>query len=309
MKQTLLTTLLLLFTVIAGSAQEYNALIGKADSLYKAKDFTNSTKVYEQGFKLEQKNSSHLYNAACSAALAGEKKKALALLDLSVQKGWTYVNHLQQDADLNSLHGEPQWQELINKLQKRVDELEKNYDKPLQTQLLQILETDQKYRRLIDSVYKSYGMESGQMKEFWQIIHKQDSINLVGVKAILDKQGWVGPQKIGTQANQALFLVIQHSDQTTQEKYLPMMREAAKKGDAQPSDLALLEDRVALEQGRKQRYGSQIGTDEATGKPYVLPLEDPANVDKRRATVGLPPLDEYVQQFGFTWNVEEYIKQ
>ena len=309
MKQTLLYTLLLVFIAIAGSAQEYSALIGRADSLYKAKDFTNSVKVYEQSFKLEQNNYLHLYNAACSAALAGEKKKALALLDLSVQKGWTNINYLKQDIDLNPLHEEPQWQELVNKLQKRVDDLEKNYDKLLQIQLLQILETDQKYRRMTDSVYKSYGMDSRQMKELWQTIHEQDSINLVQVKAILDKQGWVGPRKIGAQANQALFLVIQHSDQATQDKYLPMMQEAVKKGDAQPSDLALLEDRIALGQGKKQLYGSQIGTNEATGKPYVLPLEDPANVDKRRAKVGLPPLNEYLKHFGFAWDAEEYIKQ
>jgi hypothetical protein len=42
---------------------------------------------------------------------------------------------------------------------------------------------------------------------------------------------------------------------------------------------------------------------------YVLPLEDPDNVDKRRQSVGLPPMAEYVQYFGLTWNVEEYKKQ
>jgi uncharacterized protein YfbU (UPF0304 family) len=284
-------------------------LIRRADSLYKAKDYQNSIKLYEQGFKLERRNYMHLYNAACSAALAGQKKKALAMLDESVQQGWTNITHLKQDADLTSLHGERQWQEVVDKLQKRVNEVEKNVDKPLQAELLQIYELDQKYRKMRDSVQKSYGMNSGQMQELMQTMQEQDSRNLVKVKAILDQQGWVGPRKVGRQASHVLFLVIQHSDQTTQEKYLPMMREAVRKGDEEASSLALLEDRVALGQGKKQLYGSQIGINKETGKYYVLPLEDPSNVDKRRASVGLPPLAEYVQHYGITWNLDEYMSQ
>jgi hypothetical protein len=41
-----------------------------------------------------------------------------------------------------------------------------------------------------------------------------------------------------------LFLVIQHSDSTTQEKYLPLLKQAVKDNRAFGHDLALLEDRV-----------------------------------------------------------------
>lgn len=42
---------------------------------------------------------------------------------------------------------------------------------------------------------------------------------------------------------------------------------------------------------------------------FVLPLEDPDNVDKRRAEVGLGPLADYVKQWNIVWDVEEYKKQ
>lgn len=100
----------------------------------------------------------------------------------------------------------------------------------------------------------------------------QDSINLIKVIEILDKNGWVGADKVGGQANQTLFLVIQHADLKTQQKYLPMMREAVKMNNASGSALALLEDRVSLREGKRQIYGSQIGTDEETQLHYVLPL-------------------------------------
>jgi hypothetical protein len=181
-------------------------------------------------------------------------------------------------------------------------------NKPLVAKLDSIFTEDQKYRQQIDSIEKRYGWESKEMKSLWKVIEEKDSINLVIVKAILDKDGWLGADIIGGQGNSTLFLVIQHSDQATQEKYLPMMREAVKNGKAERSSLALLEDRVALGQGKMQIYGSQIGRDNQTQLYYVSPLADPDNVDKRRAQVGLEPLTEYVQQWQIKWDIEQYKK-
>ena len=44
-------------------------------------------------------------------------------------------------------------------------------------------------------------------------------------------------------------------------------------------------------------------------KVYVRPLIDPDNVDKRRAEVGLGPIQEYISKWGTTWDVEEYKKK
>jgi hypothetical protein len=104
-------------------------------------------------------------------------------------------------------------------------------------------------------------------------------------------------------------MVIQHSDLKTQQKYLPMMRTAVKEGKTEARWLALLEDRVALGEGRKQIYGSQIYLNKKTNKSYVAPLEDPDNVDKRRKEVGLDPLSHYLKQWDLIWNQEEYKKQ
>lgn len=134
----------------------------------------------------------------------------------------------------------------------------------------------------------------------------KDSINLIKVIEIIDAYGWIGPDKVGGQANQTLFLVIQHSDLKTQQKYLPILREAVKNKNASGSAMALLEDRVALGEGKRQIYGSQIGYDKEKNESFVLPLEDPDNVDKRRAHVGLGLLADYVKRWGIIWNVEEY---
>ena len=88
-----------------------------------------------------------------------------------------------------------------------------------------------------------------------------------------------------------------------------MMRAAVKEGNAKASDLAYLEDRVLLRQGKKQIYGSQIYYDGETGAFFVQPLEDPDHVDARRASVGLEPLADYLEYWDMKWDLEEYKKQ
>jgi hypothetical protein len=122
------------------------------------------------------------------------------------------------------------------------------------------------------------------------------------VEHILGKYGWLGPDEVGGKASMAIFLVIQHSDSLTQVTYLPMMREAAQKGKARPEDLALLEDRVLCEQGKGQIYGSQVRSGK-DGKYTFFPIADEANVNKRRAAVGLEPLESYARSFGFVYHL------
>lgn len=172
-------------------------------------------------------------------------------------------------------------------------------DEELVRQLEDIYTEDQKYRLQVEEVEKKHGWKSKEMQELWKVISRKDSVNLRQVRVILDQRGWLGPDVVGNQGNTTLFLVIQHADSATQKKYLPMMREAVKNGKAQASDLALLEDRVALAQGKKQIYGSQIHIDSA-GKYFIAPIEDEANVNKRRASVGLSPLEDYVKM----WNIQ-----
>ncbi len=299
-------TLLLLFLFTGINAQDYSKLISEANQLYDAKDYKMSTELYNKAFKIESKNPNHLYNGACASSLAGNTKQAFKWLNLSVDQGWTNLKHLNSDTDLENLHSKKEWGKTIEKLEKKIELIEANYDKPLKTELLAILDEDQKYRIQMYETQKKFGQDSKEMQELWKITNQKDSVNLLKVRKILDEKGWVGKDKVGAQANSALFLVIQHSDLETQKKYLPMMKEAVTKGNASPGSLALLIDRIEIREGRKQIYGSQIGTKPNTQTQYILPLIDPDNVDKRRAEVGLGPISDYIKNWNLVWDVEKY---
>lgn len=59
--------------------------------------------------------------------------------------------------------------------------------------------------------------------------------------------------------------------------------------ESPPAAVATLEDRLRLQQGRKQIYGTQL-VRTANGGLEPAPMEDPARVDLRRDAAGLPPL-------------------
>lgn len=182
------------------------------------------------------------------------------------------------------------------------------FNDTLVIQLSLIAIDDQTYRAQLETVQSKYGGKSKEMDDLWKIIKEKDSVNLIKVKAIIDKYGWLGPDVIGDEGNAALFLVIQHSDIVSQEKYLPVMRDAVNNGKAKATSLALLEDRVALRQGKNQIYGSQVVWDMKTNEYYLMPLEDPENVDKKRSLIGLPPLAVYLSNWQMKWDIQQYKK-
>jgi len=74
-------------------------------------------------------------------------------------------------------------------------------------------------------------------------------------------------------------------------EWLPLLRAAAARGDADPAGVAMLEDRIAVFEGRSQRYGTQYDwNDAADAMEPMKGVDDPAGVDARRAAVGLPPI-------------------
>lgn len=314
MKKSLLTLLFAILITVAFGQQMptgYAEFVKQAETLYKAKDYKNSAAAYSKAFEANgwKGFSDDRYNAACSWALAEVPDSAFFQLNrIATRLNYANYEHITTDKDLKSLQDDKRWPLLLELIKRNKDKEEANFNKPLIARLDSIYLEDQKYREQIREIENKFGNDSKEMRDNWRTIKEKDSTNLIKIKSILDQYGWLGEDVVGQQGNSTLFLVIQHSDQATQEKYLPMMREAVKNGKAEGSALALLEDRVALGQGKRQTYGSQVGRDTETQLHYVLPLEDPDNVDKRRSEVNLPPLAEYVKYWQIKWDVEEYKK-
>jgi hypothetical protein len=305
--------LLFLFIAVAAGAQAdagYSGWIAKASAFYEAGQYRQSADAYTKAFASNNGTGMRddRYNAACAWSLAGNNDSAFFQLEKTIARDqFANYNQLAIDPDLDNLHSDKRWDSTLALVKQNWDNAKTCMFKALSAHLDTIYQDDQKYRMRLDAVMSKYGRDSKEMKTLASNMNRSDSVNLVKVEAILDKSGWPGPMLVGALGSEAIFLVIQHADLKTQEKYLPVMREAVKTHVARPADLALLEDRVAIGEGRKQIYGSQIEMD--MDGSFLAPLEDPDHVDERRETAGLEPLAEYLQNFHLAWNVEEYKKQ
>ena len=140
-------------------------------------------------------------------------------------------------------------------------------------------------------------MSQEQAVEYALQIERTDSTNLVTVKRILDTYGW--PSGLSEDANNAIFLVIDHSDLETMNKYLGVFQDAASRGILPMQDLVTLEDRILMDSGNPQFYGTQSRQISKEGKSqiYIWPVDNPDKLNGRRASVGLSTIEEYLELF------------
>jgi hypothetical protein len=118
--------------------------------------------------------------------------------------------------------------------------------------------------------------------------------NASRLKQIIDVHGWPGRSLVGSEAADAAWMIVQHAIGYPgfQRRGLELVRDAARRGDADPVQVAMLEDRIRVFEGRPQVYGTQYDWD-ADGRMSPYPIEDPVQVEQRRTAIGLDPLDEH----------------
>jgi hypothetical protein len=92
--------------------------------------------------------------------------------------------------------------------------------------------------------------------------------------------------------------MVQHSDHLPafQKEVLEKMKTEVEKGNATPSNYGLLVVRLKLNTGEKQIYGSQVDYNIETCQAYSRNLADSVNVNKRRKSIGLEPMEEYLNR-------------
>lgn len=113
---------------------------------------------------------------------------------------------------------------------------------------------------------------------------------------IIDRIGYPTVDKVGKEANEAAWLVIQHSigQPEFMKKCAVLLEKGIAENRADAKQLAYLTDRIAVFEGRKQLYGTNFDWDENREmNPY--PFDDLEKVNQRRRTIGLNSLEEQTE--------------
>lgn len=176
----------------------------------------------------------------------------------------------------------------------------------LRGELLARTRTDQDARKALTRWMKDHGPdgaggaaartdeEKAELAKLTARVKAADEDNTKWLQGVVEKHGWPTNTLVGTDGANAAWLLVQHADRDPkfQRRCLDLMAKLPA-GEVLQSNLAYLTDRVLLAEGKKQQYGTQVTV--VDGKWAPRPLEDEANVDKRRAAAGLSPLAEYLK--------------
>jgi hypothetical protein len=168
----------------------------------------------------------------------------------------------------------------------------------LQHKILAMFKTDQKWR--IEALKLQDGKKSVYDENtIYNNMSIADSLNMIAAKLIVKKYGYPGYNLVGEKGSDSFWAIVQHCDDDIafQQKVLLLMAKQVKRQNASGEDFALLQDRVLVNTGQKQIYGTQLITDPITHITKTLPMRDSIHVDSLRKSVGLQSLKEYLKLF------------
>ena len=137
------------------------------------------------------------------------------------------------------------------------------------------------------------GAQLGAQRLYEPSIAASDTAVLARLRTLAGTRGSAWPTRsvVGAAGVRAVWVLAQQ-DTALQRVALHRMMESGP-DEALPADVAVLEDRVRLQSGRKQLYGSQLRMIDGS-IPMPMPIEDSAHVDMRRDAAGLPPLRQAI---------------
>lgn len=154
---------------------------------------------------------------------------------------------------------------------------------------------DQALRGRIGELMQTAEQDTKKIQKVTGQIILVDRINTAKLAALVAQCGWPRPKIHGEKAMDDAWLIAQHADnnRTAQRTFLKHLKQAVDNGDSPAYTYAFLVDRIALNAGKPQQYGTQA-ENKTECDVVIIPLDDHAKADARRQAIGWPPLKDYV---------------
>ena len=145
-------------------------------------------------------------------------------------------------------------------------------------------------RKLLIMAQADQAMRTG--KSLWN--KAKDRERAHHLAEIVMCHGWPDANMVGIEGATAAWLIAQHADFDVklQAHFLKLLRASVSKKKAPASHLAYLADRVRVNHGRPQLYGTQFRTNKR-GKLTLWKVVNRKQLDIRRKHIGLEPIALY----------------
>jgi hypothetical protein len=155
----------------------------------------------------------------------------------------------------------------------------------LRKELLSMRDEDRRVRQELLNSGQLGGPYVSRMEE----VHRKNAARL---RELIKQNGWPAEDVAGKDGAEAAWYIAQHAigEPQFQRQALKLLLDCAAEGRTARWHAAYLEDRVAMHEGRPQRFGTQWIDDSRDGRYRPWKLAEPFRVNELRAEVGLEPL-------------------
>lgn len=151
------------------------------------------------------------------------------------------------------------------------------------------------YPEIANELVKMRDVDQAMMLGYQKYDPKKIREHADRLKEIVKEIGWPTISKVGKRASHCAWLLVQHADSDVKfQRYCLNIIKREPPGEVGKQELAYLEDRVRINTGKKQLYGTQL-YETKEGKVKPEPLESPDKVNERRKEIGLQTLEEYIE--------------
>lgn len=214
------------------------------------------------------------------------------------------------DSDFLPLMQDPRWKEIesmqFEKYQAKHGQLQQpEYAR----KLLRLIIKDQALDYYVDQS-KVFFAKNGYVPHWYYPLgaYKQrlSIANFAEMQALIAKYGWPTYSTVGHLAADALLLIINHhQSDDVRKQYITQIKEACLNGEGSCMEYAKIQDRILVNEGKKQRYGMQFKYNKER-KLEPFPIYKPSFVDQRRKAIGLEPLQDYLKRkINYVWTIEQ----
>lgn len=294
---------------------EFSIVLTPGDSLREAGDLFGAINAYRKSVTpakvfppgdFSPERSAYFadtYNLACAFSRSGQQDSALKYLEVHELASRDGTGEALSDPDFIHIREAAGWPRLEAMIIKNYCDSNKVKIKDLAyaKALWHMRAIDQAYYKDIEVAETKTGKSSPVVMALWDLKRSLNKENQQRLEALIREKGWPKISEVGKGPATAAFLVIQHSDLQKQQRYLPVIQNLCKSGEARWQDYALMYDRIQTDLGKPQRYGSQVSYNPKTKRYELSQLENPAKVDEWRKEAGLQPLSEYLANWKIKW--------
>lgn len=281
----------------------------KADSLMNEGNVLGAIEEYKRLYFLNPKDQQIVYNYACALSIDNSVIKmfdsCFKYLNIAIELD-TSVTALM-DPNLIPAREDKNWYVFENKL---ISMLNAKYADPYKDieyakALWRLGAYDQAYFNEIGIAFRKFGMRSSVASALWRLKFMIQEKNQKELEQLVAAKGWPKIGVVGSEAAMAAYLVAIHTNDGSQKKYLPMIKQRCEENELPWQRYANIYDRCLLNENKPQKYGTHTRFNEQTKSEELYPLEDETKVDVWRKELGLEPLAEYLARLNIKFQPKQ----